>query len=79
MALVIDVEEFCVFKAQEAKLANGHSAKRCPQCQALRRVVIEVNNKTLDMIIEVFGHCKPGTVLPASDIARQIQGLKTVQ
>lgn len=79
MAIVIDVEQFCVFRANQAKLSNGHSAKKCPQCQALRRLTIQVNNDTLDRIEEVFRHFKPGTMLDAKAVADQVHGLKTVQ
>lgn len=78
MPQTINVEEFCVFKAQQDKLANGHSAKRCPQCAALRRVVILVNNGTLDMIAEVFKSTAPNVKLDPQDVYKQIQGLKTV-
>jgi hypothetical protein len=78
MPLTINVEDFCVFKAQQEKLANGHNAKRCPQCQALRRVVILTNNETLDMIAGVFKATSPGVQLDPQDVYRQIQGLKTV-
>ncbi len=79
MALMINVEEFCVFRANQTKLSNGHDSKRCPQCQALRRLTIVVNNETLDMIAGVFARCKPETVIAASEIASKIEGLKTVQ
>ncbi len=79
MALVIDVEQFCVFRANQTKLSNGHDSKRCPQCQAIRRLTIQVNNETLDMIATVFDRCKPETTLSAKEIATQIRSLKTVQ
>jgi len=78
MALLIDVEQYCVFRANQAKLSNGHNPVKCPQCQALKRVVIEVNNKTLDMIIDIFKRCKPGVLLEAKEYAEKIQALKSV-
>jgi hypothetical protein len=79
MALMIDVEEYCVFKKNQEKLANGHNPKRCQQCGALRSLAISVNNKTLDMISEVYKHTKPEVVFSASDVAKHIDSLKTVQ
>lgn len=79
MALTVDVSEFCVFKANQAKLSNGHNEKRCPQCQALRRLTILVNNETLDMITKVFKATNPGVKLDPQEVAKQIEGLKTVQ
>ena len=79
MALVVTPEDFCIFKAQASKLANGHQQASCPQCQALRRLVVEVNNSTLDMIAEIFNRCKPGTTMSAEKIAAEILKLKSIQ
>lgn len=79
MPLEINVEEFCLFKANAAKLSNGHNAKRCPQCQALRRLTIIVNNETLDMIIKVFRATSPTVKLDPQEYANKIEALKTVQ
>ncbi len=79
MALVVTPEDFCIFKAQASKLANGHQQASCPQCAANRRLVIEVNNSTLDMIVQVFKRCKTGTVMTAEKIAEEIEKLNTVQ
>jgi hypothetical protein len=78
MPISINVEEFCVFKAQQEKLANGHNPKRCPQCNALRRVVILTNNETLDMIANVFKATAPSVKLDPQEVYKQIEGLKTV-
>jgi hypothetical protein len=79
MALVVDVEEYCVFKKMQAKLSNGHSETRCPQCRALKALTIMVNNKTLDMIGDVFNHTQPDVTFTAKEVAKHIHGLKTVQ
>lgn len=79
MALEVNVEEFCAFKANQAKLSNGHGTKRCPQCQALRRLTILVNNETLDMIIKLLRATNPSVKLDPHELAKQIEGLKTIQ
>lgn len=78
MPLKIDVSSYCVFKGTEKKLANGHNDHRCPQCQALRRIVIMVNNGTLDMILDVLGKTNPELRWSPADLIKQINGLKTV-
>jgi hypothetical protein len=74
MALVVDVEQFCILKAK----VGGHRQERCPQCKALKAIVTDVNNKTLDMISEVFDHTEPDVVFKAKDVAKMIRDLKTV-
>jgi phage FluMu protein Com len=78
MAMVIDPTQFCLFKKNAAKLANGHDDKRCPQCKAIRAVVIHVNNETLDMIENVFSRTEPDLHFTAKEVAQQIHNLKTV-
>ena len=75
MALVIDVEAFCILKAR----VGGHRRERCPQCKALKAIVTEVNNKTLDMISEVFKNTKPEVIFSAAQVSKHIDSLKTVE
>ena len=78
MALMIDPTQFCLFKAREQQLSNGHDDKRCPQCKAIRAVVIKVNNETLDMIEDVYRRTQPDLHFTAKEIAESIRNLKTV-
>lgn len=48
MAIVIDVEGFCILKSK----VGGHRTAQCPQCKALKAIAIEVNNQTIDMIAD---------------------------
>ena len=73
MALVIDVERFCILKAR----VKDHQQARCPQCQALKAFAIEVNNATLDLITEKMGQVKEGEKLDARKCVDAIVGLKT--
>lgn len=78
MALVIDPTKYCLFKAREKQLSNGHDDKRCPQCKAIRALVIHVNNETLDMIENVYKRTQPDLHFTAKEIAQSIHDLKTV-
>lgn len=75
MALVIDVEEFCILKAK----VGGHRSEKCPQCKALRAIVIEVNSKTLDMVKEIFERTEPEVRWSPEELVKHINGLKIVQ
>jgi phage FluMu protein Com len=74
MALVIDVEQFCILKAR----VGGHRQEKCPQCKALKAAITDVNNQTLDMIEEVFRKTEPDLTFTAKEIAKRIHDLKTV-
>ncbi len=73
MALVIDVEKFCILKAK----VGGHRPDKCPQCKALKAFAIEVNNSTLDLIVEKMQQVKEGEKLDAQKTVDAIIGLKT--
>ncbi len=73
MAIVIDVEKFCILKAR----VGGHRQDKCPQCSALKSFAIEVNNETLDMIVEKLGQVKEGEKLDAQKTVDALIGLKT--
>lgn len=73
MAIVIDVEKFCILKAR----VGGHQQDKCPQCQALKAFAIEVNNATLDLITEKMNQVKEGSKLDAKACVDAIIGLKT--
>lgn len=73
MAIVIDVERFCILKAR----VRDHQQGRCPQCAALKAFAIEVNNSTLDMIVEKLGQVKEGEKLDAQKCVDALVGLKT--
>lgn len=73
MAIVIDIEKYCILKAK----VGGHRQDKCPQCSALRSFAIEVNNKTLDMITEKLGQVKEGEKLDAKKTVDALIGLKT--
>jgi phage FluMu protein Com len=78
MALMVDPTMYCVFNINKQKLANGHDDKRCPQCKAVRALVIKVNNETLDMIENVYRRTQPDLHFTAKEIAEAIRNLKTV-
>jgi len=73
MALVIDIERFCILKAR----VGGHRQDKCPQCKALKAFAIEVNNTTLDLITEKMGQVREGEKLDAQKTIDAIVGLKT--
>lgn len=73
MALVVDIEKFCILKAR----VRDHQQARCPQCQALKAFAIEVNNATLDLITEKMSQVKEGELLDARKTVDAIVGLKT--
>ena len=73
MAVVINVEKFCILKAR----VGGHRQDKCPQCSGLKLFAIEVNNKTLDMIVEKLGQVKQGDKLDAAKVVDALVGLKT--
>lgn len=73
MALVIDIEKFCILKAR----VGGHRQDRCPQCSALKALTIEVNNATLDLITEKMGQVRKGEQLDAQKTIDAITGLKS--
>jgi hypothetical protein len=73
MAIVIDVERFCILKAR----VGGHRQDKCPQCAALKALAIEVNNNTLDSITEKLNQVKDGEKLDAKKTVDAIVGLKT--
>ncbi len=72
MALVIDIERFCIL----ARI-RGHWQDKCPQCKALKAFAIEVNNATLDLISEKMLQVKEGEKLDAQKTVDAIIGLKT--
>lgn len=73
MALVVDIEKFCILKAR----IRGHRQDKCPQCSALKAFAIEVNNATLDLIVEKMQQVKEGEKLDAQKTVDAIIGLKT--
>ena len=72
MAIVIDIERFCILKAK----VGGHRQDKCPQCAALKVFAIEVNNDTLDIIVEKMNLVKEGEKLDAKKCVDAILGLK---
>jgi phage FluMu protein Com len=73
MALVIDIERFCILAAR----VKAHQQDKCPQCAALKAFAIEVNNGTLDLITEKMNQVKEGEKLDAQKCVDAIIGLKT--
>ena len=73
MALVIDIEKFCILKAR----VGGHRQDKCPQCRALKAFAIEVNNSTLDLIVEKMSQVREGEKLDAQKTVDAIVSLKT--
>ena len=75
MPIEIDVERFCIL----ASKVGGHRQARCPQCNALKAAVIEVNNLTLDSIAELLQSVaeKDGAILNPKKAIDAIIGLKT--
>lgn len=72
MAIVIDVERFCILKAR----VGGHRQEKCPQCSALKAFAIEVNNDTLDIIVDKLNQVKEGEKLDAKKTVDALIGLK---
>ena len=73
MALVINIEQYCILAAR----VKEHQQARCPQCAALKAFAIEVNNGTLDLIVEKMNQVKEGEKLDAQKCVDAIVGLKT--